>query len=123
MAEEQPQPNNQPAPPTPPGNNPNDIIGVDDNKVYAAMSYLTVLVLIPLFSKKDDPFINFHIRQGLVILAGLIIAVIASVWITIIGNLLALILLILNIIALIQALQGNQWRAPVIGKIADSFKI
>jgi fumarate reductase subunit D len=103
---------------------PNDnVVGVDDNKVMAALSYLGILVLIPLLVKKDDPYVRWHAKQGLVLLIGFIVASVASPWIPMLGNLLFLVLLIVDVIALVQALQGKKWRIPIIGDLADKFNI
>ena len=36
-----------------------------DTKVFAAISYLSVLFVIPWVVKKDHPFVAFHIKQGM----------------------------------------------------------
>ncbi|MBU1083383.1 hypothetical protein KKE14_03030 [Patescibacteria group bacterium] len=35
-----------------------------DAKIFAALSYISVLFLVPWVVKKDDRYVNFHIRQG-----------------------------------------------------------
>jgi fumarate reductase subunit D len=106
---------------TPP--NPQDLLGIDDNKVFAAMSYLGVLVFVPLIMKKNDPFVYFHVKQGLVLLASFVLAGIAGIWISTVGTLLFLLLLLANVIALIQALQGRRWQIPLIGTLASKFRV
>lgn len=107
------------------GQNPlNDLTGLEKNRLIAALSYLGILVLIPLlFVGKDDPFVKFHARQGLVILLAYIITAIAVSWIPVLGNLVWLIIAIANIVALVQALMGKWWKIPVIGDLAAKFKI
>ena len=34
------------------------------SKVLACLSYLGILVLIPLIAARDDEFVQFHVRQG-----------------------------------------------------------
>ena len=34
------------------------------SKLLACLSYLGILVLIPLIAAKDDEFVQFHVRQG-----------------------------------------------------------
>ncbi len=90
----------------------------------AALSYLGILVLIPLLSgAKNDPFVKFHIKQGLVLL---ICWVVGSflIWIPIIGQLfVGLPLLILFIIGLVNALSGKESELPVVGKFAAKFNV
>lgn len=102
----------------------NDLTGLEKNRLIAALSYLGILVLIPLFfAGKDDPFVKFHARQGLVILIAYILVTIAVGWIPVVGNLVWLLIGIVNIVGLVQALMGKWWKIPVIGDIAAKFKV
>ncbi len=89
----------------------------------AALSYVAFLVLIPLLVRRNDPYVVWHAKQGLVILIGLILAVVAAQWMRAPANILFLVLLIANAIGLVQALIGKKWKIPVIGNLADKFKI
>lgn len=109
--------------PNPNPNNQKDVIDIDENKVMAALSYLGVLVFVPLLVKKEDPFVRWHVKQGLVILVGGVIALLAVAWVPVIGNLLFLLLMVVDIIALVQALLGRRWVIPVIGQLAEKFRI
>ncbi len=100
-----------------------NIIDVDERKMMAALSYVGFLVLVPLFVSRDDKYVSWHIKQGLVLLAGLILAVIAAQWIAVVGNVLFLVLLLVDLVALVQALTGRWWKIPIIGEIAQKFKI
>ena len=53
------------------------------SKVLACLSYLGILVLIPLIAAKDDEFVQFHVRQGakLTILGIIILSVVRVVYI------------------------------------------
>ena len=99
------------------------VVDIDERRIMASLAYLGVLVLVPLIMRKNDPQINWHVKQGLVILAGLILALVASAWSPRVGNALFFLLLIVDIVALVQALVGRRWRIPVIGSLADRFRI
>ncbi len=93
----------------------------------AVFSYIGILVIIPLFTQhKDDPFVKFHIKQGLVLLIAIIIGSAISM-IPIIGWLLSPIIflfnLILAIMGVINVLSDKQNQLPVIGKYADKINI
>ena len=45
-----------------------------DTKVFAALSYLSVLFVIPWVVKKDSPFVNFHIKRGMVLFGAELVA-------------------------------------------------
>ena len=104
--------------------------GLDDN-VAGALAYLFIPAIIFLvmepYNKK--PFIRFHAFQCLFLcgisialsIGGMILAVIP-----IIGWLLSILLMfvtfgifIVAIICLIKALQGQMWKVPVIGDLAE----
>lgn len=89
----------------------------------AALAYVGVLVLIPLFTRKNNPFVYFHVKQGLVLLIGEVIALIASQWIVLAGNLLFVVLMIASVVGLVQALQGRRFKLPVIGDLAEKFSV
>jgi len=95
---------------------------IDDNKVLAALSYLWILVFIPLFLKKDSKFAQEHAKQGLVMfiigLVGMFIF-----WIPLIGWLLWLVLVILNLIAIIKCLMGEFWEVPVLGALRKNINL
>jgi uncharacterized membrane protein len=91
---------------------------VQDNKIMAAISYLGILVLIPLLVQKNSKFTQEHAKQGLVLLIAEIIGSVIAM-IPILGWLLApfigIIFMIVAIVALIKCLMGEFWEIPVIG--------
>lgn len=99
------------------------IIDVEEKNIFAALCYVGVLVFVPLLMKKEDPYVNWHIRQGFVVLVIIIISLIASAWVERVGNLLFLLIMVVDIIALVQALLGKMWKIPIIGEIATKFKV
>ena len=95
---------------------------VEENKFIAALSYLGILVLVPLLVKKDSKFAQFHAKQGLIFLVIWVVGWIFFL-IPLFGQILALTILVLNIIALVQALNGKYWEVPVIGDFAKKIKL
>ncbi|MFZ5365105.1 MAG: DUF4870 domain-containing protein [Patescibacteria group bacterium] len=99
---------------------------IEENKTVAMLSYIWILFLIPLFSKKDSKFCQFHAKQGLVLfIASLVISLIGIIpilgWIT--GFILGILLLILAIMGIVKALQGEYWEMPVLGQYAKKFNL
>ena len=92
----------------------------------AILSYISILFIVPLIVAKDDPFVKFHVKQGITLFIGeIILIVIAMVpfigWVIAwIGNIVALILAINGIV---NVLQGNEKELPLVGKYAETFKI
>jgi uncharacterized membrane protein len=95
---------------------------IEENKVLAALSYIGFLVLVPLLAKKDSPFCKFHAKQGLVMLIIFIVGCLIF-WIPVIGWLIWIIAVVLDILALIQALQGKYWEIPVVGNWAKKLNL
>ena len=93
------------------------------NTLMAVLCYFGILVLIPfLTDAKNDPFVKFHIKQGLVLL---IVYVICGfvLWIPFIGWLLGILLFILFLMGVINAASGKETPLPVIGKFAEKINI
>jgi len=92
----------------------------------AILSYIGILVLIPLLAVKDDEFVKYHAKQGLV----LFIAEIATMfvaWVPILGQIVGffagMIWLVLVIIGILNVVKGEKKQLPLIGQFADKFKI
>ena len=92
----------------------------------AILSYLGILVLVPLLVAKDDEFAQYHAKQGLVLLiAGVIGMFVGAVpiigWILI--PFISLACLVLAILGIVNVLKGKKKELPVIGKYGKQFKI
>ena len=91
-----------------------------NNKLLAAISYIWILFLVPIFIAKDDAFARFHANQGLVLfLVSLALGIIALIpligtIISIIGGIVTFVFMILGII---NALKGEMKPLPLIGGI------
>lgn len=92
-----------------------------DKNMIAILSYLGIFLLIPLLVAKDNAFVKYHIKQGLVLLITWIIAGFI-IWIPFIGWAVGITLFVLMIIGIVNVVQGKQTPLPIIGKFADKFK-
>ena len=110
-----------------PGSNPapKSPQGSGNNTGMAILAYLGILILVPFLSEaKNDPYVKFHIKQGLALIivevAGLIIIAIPVLgWF--LSPILWLASLIFVIIGIMNASSGKTKELPVIGSIARSF--
>jgi len=93
-----------------------------ENKSIAVLSYLWILCLIPLLTKKDSKFVQFHAKQGLVLLI-IEIAGTLIYWFPILGQLFALLLLIVSITGVIKTLNGESWKIPYIYDLSKKINI
>jgi len=94
-----------------------------ENIGMAVIAY--ILFFIPLLTEaKNDPFVKYHVKQGLILfIVAFILMVISLVpvirwfsWLLNIG------LFVLFIIGILNALNGREKQLPLIGKFAENFK-
>lgn len=94
--------------------------------VAALLSYLLGFVtgIIFLVIEKDNKFVRFHAMQSTVTFLPLFVGQIVIGYIPIIGMLsilIGLLSLVLWIILMIKAYQGEMFKLPIAGDIADNF--
>ncbi len=101
--------------------NENQII---EGKVFAIISYLSILCIIPLIFKKDNDFVLSHGKQGLVIFVGQVAIFIAHI---ILGNwflkLGIFVLGVFSFIGIIAVLKGKYIKLPIVAEIADKITL
>ena len=95
---------------------------IEENKVVAALSYVWILCLVPLFLKKNSKFCKFHAKQGLLLF---IIEVIGMVIFPIpfLGWLLFILVVIFSILGVRAALAGEFWEMPILGKYTNKLNL
>jgi len=99
---------------------------INDNKLIAAMSYLWILCLVPLLTKKDSSFVQFHAKQGLTLFIAEIVVSMINI-IPFLGWLIwffaSITFLIISIIGIIKALNGEEWKIPYIYDWSQKIKL
>lgn len=94
------------------------------SKMMAAMSYLGILSLVPLLVNRDNTFIRFHARQGVVLWMWEVLAIYSLV-VPGIGplffNISGLLCFVFSVIGLFAAFMGRAWKLPLIGGWAESI--
>lgn len=94
---------------------------ISEGKIFAIMSYLWVLCIVPLVFKKENAFVLDHSRQGLVIFIGVVAVVIFSIifdWLLRPGLFL---LGILSLWGIFTALCGKDLKIPFVRAWADKI--
>ena len=90
------------------------------------LAYLGPLLVISFLTAKDDPFVKFHIKQGLVLLvieiAIWMIGMIGISYIWTILTLLNLATFVLAVIGIINVINGKEKELPIVGKYSSYFK-
>ncbi len=100
----------------------------EKNTGMAIIAY--IIFFIPLLTDaKKDPFVKFHVKQGLIIFIGwFVIGIIGYIlsfipfvgWM--ISRLLNVLLFVLMIVGIMNAAKGERKPLPIIGKFAEKFK-
>ena len=107
-----------------------DSADIEQNKVMAVLAYIGPLVLVPILAAKDSKFAKFHANQGLTLficsfvycIALFIISFILysiSDWFGIFVHILRLLnigFLVLAVLGIINAVNGQAKELPIIGK-------
>ncbi|USN53640.1 MAG: hypothetical protein H6760_00500 [Candidatus Nomurabacteria bacterium] len=88
----------------------------NDDRLLALASYVWILSVLILLLKKDSDFVRFHARQGFVLF---IISVICSIlaifwWVN-------LIVAVMALIGMYKAYQGEKWKMPLVGMLAEKI--
>jgi len=100
-------------------------LGTDDGRLAAIMAYIPFLCFVPLLSMKNNSEARFHARQGFVLF---IIELIAVLFL--IPGLSALVFKVvliacagMAIAGVYFALQGKNYKLPLVGDLADRTKL
>ncbi len=93
-------------------------------RLRAALSYLGPAVFVPLFLYRNDKFVYFHARQGLVLWVISVLAI-ASLFLPGSGKFLFVVLmgiyLAASAVGVLSSLLGATWEIPAIGKLARRY--
>jgi len=97
----------------------------DEGRMAAIMAYIPILCFIPLFTMKHNKEARFHARQGVMLF--LIELVAALFLIDAISSLVfrgvLLLAVALSVAGIVFAVQGKNYKLPVIGDLADRSKL
>jgi uncharacterized membrane protein len=131
------EPRVPPTPPPPPSYTPPPLPPsggtVSPNRnIMLVLSYLGILALIPLLVEKEDREVQWHAKNGLVLFVAYLIA-----WFVIhfagsvvhflacagclAGSVLALVYLVVVILCIVKALNGERFVVPLLSDFADRF--
>lgn len=119
-----------PPPPPPPagGGAPGS-----DRGIMLFLCYFGIFALIPLLSKKEDPEVQWHAKNGLALTVAWFIIWIAFTVLSFIlplplrliwsglGCLIGCAFLVVDIVAMVKAIGGQRWRIPVVSDFADKM--
>jgi uncharacterized membrane protein len=99
-----------------------DADDIEQHKAVAAMSYVWVLWVVPLFLKRGSAFATFHAKQGLVLFIVESLAMLVA-WIPVVNFVLFFGLIAIAVIGITNALKGLALPLPIVGKWAHYFHL
>lgn len=96
----------------------------EQDKIMLVLSYLGLLALVPLLTVNDSEYVKWHAKNGLVLGVGgsivlMIMARIPIIWM--ITCLAGPALIVVNIMGIVKALNGERWRVPFVSDLAEKF--
>jgi len=118
--------NNQPAGGETTTNQNQTLLTTSKNIPMAYLAYIGPLVIVSYLVAKDDPFVKFHIKQGLVLFViEVVVWFFGSMFYSLdwLLRLIDLALLVFSIIGLINVAHGKDKELPWIGQFARYFPI
>src|SRR5258705_4113689 len=122
-----------PPPPPPPPPAGGGTAPGSDRTIMLVLSYLGLLCLIPLLMKKDDAEVQWHAKNGTVLLGAEIVwcvlqFIVIFVRIPLLGCLTSVVgciiwvgFLAISIICIVKAVGGQRFRIPVLTDIAEKM--
>lgn len=129
-----PPPPSSPVTSPPPNVSPGSTPNQSNSTLMAALAYLGILIVVPFFTEaKNDPFVKFHLKQGLTliifeigfwILSSVFGFLVAAARMPLLGSVFPLIWLFfftLIAIGVINAAKGQTKELPVIGSFGNRF--
>lgn len=102
---------------------------VGKNVPMAVLAYLGPLVAVSYLLAKGDPFVKFHIKQGLLLFVAELILMFGSslfymlVPFWMLWQIINFAILVLAIIGIMNAAQGNEKELPLVGPLGKHFPI
>jgi uncharacterized membrane protein len=107
------------------GSTREDSFTTEEGRMAAIMSYIPILCFIPLLSMKENKEAHFHARQGVVLFLIELIAVIFLIdgISSLVFKGILILAVALSIAGIYFALQGKNYRLPVISDLAEKTKV
>jgi len=94
---------------------------VENNTAMGIIAY--ILFFVPLLTDaKNDPFVKYHVKQGLMVFLIALVAFIISPMIYLVAWVINLFVLVMVILGIINVVNDKKEPLPLIGQYAEKFK-
>jgi uncharacterized membrane protein len=97
---------------------------IEEGKAAAILGYIPFMCFVPLVKMKDNPFAVKHGKQGLILF---IIEIISAIFLLpkisdILWGMTLILCLVFAGAGIYFVLQGQEWKIPFVGDLADKMK-
>lgn len=100
-------------------------IAPQEHRLMAALSYVHILCLVPLLTQRDNEFVQYHAKQGLVLFVVEVIVFMGffSIILTWLSPILLLATFVGSVAGIIFALQGKKQDLPGVQWVVEKLNI
>ena len=95
-----------------------------EGKVWAVLAYLSIFCILPLIFQKNNSYVLFHGRQGIVLFVAeatiFILHILLGTWILRLGMFLCG---VCSLIGIMGTLKGQHYKIPFIADIAEKISL
>lgn len=108
-------------------------VSIDHAALMGILCYLGPLVLVPYFTSKENAFVRYHIKQGLVLLGLMVASYILGLLVTTLFLMMAFVwpllmllnlaLIVLMVIGIINVVQKVEKPLPIVGHLVKHINI
>lgn len=99
-----------------------DAKDIEDHRLIATLSYISILFLVPLVLARKSRFAQEHAKQGLLLFLVWLVGSLVF-WIPLLGWLAMVAVFSANLIAIVKCLNGEFWEIPVLGHLRSKIKL
>jgi len=110
-----------------------------EDKIFASLSYVSILFIVPLILRHDQDEVYFHARQGMVLfgaevivwfllfmLESFFVALLPSTQlgiVSILGAAAWVIFVAASLMGIYMVFRGKKWKMPILGRIAKKIEV
>jgi uncharacterized membrane protein len=95
-----------------------------DRRLYGILAYLGILIVVPFLIAKEDSFVMFHLKQGLLVFIVWMLLISTPLFLNFlypVHVLISLFLLFMVVMGIKNVLDEKEKELPLIGHLADKF--
>lgn len=99
---------------------------MDNTTLMGVLAYVGPLVIIPYLTAKENSFVKYHIKQGLVLVVievalWIIGSMVWGLWMIL--QIINIGLIVLSVLGIVNVIQKKEAELPLVGQYAKHFKI